>query len=140
MVLSDECHIRLVVFLYTHYRIASGQYGGTCPVHQMKPVSGVLTVFHGRNGVAYQESPASLCKRYFTAVYVHSEMFGAVLLELPECLQVRKETIPSYIVVLGWYRPTLEQTLRMSEGAIFHVLKGGLFLEDELNVNSDDND
>lgn len=67
------------------------------------------------------------CRRCSVGTMIHDKTF-------------RKETIPSYIVVLGWYRPTLEQTLRMSEGAISHVLKGGLFLEDELNVNSDDND
>jgi ribosomal protein L40E len=52
----------------------------------------------------------------------------------------RKETVPPYVVVLGWYRPTLEQSLKMSDAAIHHVLQGGLFLEDEINVNSNDND
>ena len=41
-----------------------------------------------------------------------------------------KSTVPGYIPVLGWYRPTLEQTLGMEEGMIEHVLKGGLILED----------
>lgn len=52
----------------------------------------------------------------------------------------RKETVPNWVEVRNWSRPTLEQTLKMSERAISHVLKGGLFLEDELNANSNDND
>lgn len=44
----------------------------------------------------------------------------------------RKESVPNWVEVRNWYRPTLEQTLKMSEGAISHVLSGGLFLEDEI--------
>lgn len=41
-----------------------------------------------------------------------------------------KKTVPSYVDVIDWYRPTLEQTLDMSEGMIEHVLNGGLILEE----------
>lgn len=67
------------------------------------------------------------CRRCSLGTMMHDKTF-------------RKETVPPYIVVVGWYRPTLEQTLKMSEAAIHHVLQGGLFLEDEINVNSNDND
>ncbi len=66
------------------------------------------------------------CRRCSLGTMMHDKTF-------------RKETVPPYIVVFGWYRPTLEQTLKMSEAAIHHVLQGGLFLEDEINVNSNDN-
>ena len=67
------------------------------------------------------------CRRCSLGTMMHDKTF-------------RKETVPPYIVVVGCYRPTLEQTLKMSEAAIHHVLQGGLFLEDEINVNSNDND
>lgn len=41
-----------------------------------------------------------------------------------------KKTVPAYVNVMDWYRPTLEQTLKMSEGMIQHVLNGGLILEE----------
>lgn len=36
------------------------------------------------------------------------------------------------IVIHNWVRPTFEQLQKLSEGAIDHVLQGGLMLEDEL--------
>ena len=32
--------------------------------------------------------------------------------------------------VMDWYRPTLEQTLKMPDRVIEHILNGGLILED----------
>lgn len=40
-----------------------------------------------------------------------------------------KETVPPEIEVLNWYRPTVKETLKMSEAMIDHVLYGGLVLE-----------
>lgn len=31
--------------------------------------------------------------------------------------------------MINWYRPTLEQTLKMSDGMIEHILNGGLILD-----------
>lgn len=41
-----------------------------------------------------------------------------------------KETVPDWVEIKIWYRPTLKQTLEMEEGMIEHVLNGGLILED----------
>ena len=41
-----------------------------------------------------------------------------------------KNTVPDYVNVMDWYRPTLEQTLKMCDGKIQHVLDGGLILEE----------
>lgn len=41
-----------------------------------------------------------------------------------------KKSVPDYVLVIDWYRPTLEDTLKMSDGMIDHVLNGGLILED----------
>ena len=41
----------------------------------------------------------------------------------------RKDTVPGWVDVKNWYRPTLEQTLRMPEHTIEHILNGGLILE-----------
>ena len=40
------------------------------------------------------------------------------------------------LVVHNWVRPTFEQLLKLNEGAIKHVLNGGLMLEDELEQKS----
>lgn len=40
------------------------------------------------------------------------------------------------LVVHNWVRPTFEQLLKLNEGAIEHVLNGGLMLEDELEQKS----
>lgn len=40
----------------------------------------------------------------------------------------KKDT--DWVEVKNWYRPTLEQTLGMSEGMIEYVLNGGLILEE----------
>lgn len=40
-----------------------------------------------------------------------------------------KATVPPSVKVLNWYRPSLEATLKMSEGEIEHILNGGLILE-----------
>ncbi len=42
----------------------------------------------------------------------------------------KKDTVPDWVEVKNWYRPTLEQTLNMPEGMIEHVLNGGLILEE----------
>lgn len=41
-----------------------------------------------------------------------------------------KKTVPDYVNVIDWYRPTLEQTLKMPAGQIEHILQGGLILEE----------
>lgn len=41
-----------------------------------------------------------------------------------------KKNVPGYVLVMDWYRPTLEKTLKMSDEMIDHVLNGGLILED----------
>lgn len=42
----------------------------------------------------------------------------------------------SGLVVQNWVRPSFEQLQTLSEGAVDHVLKGGLMLEDELEHKS----
>lgn len=41
-----------------------------------------------------------------------------------------KDTVPDWVEVKGWYRPSLEELLKTDEGIIEHVLDGGLLLED----------
>lgn len=41
-----------------------------------------------------------------------------------------KKTVPGYVVVMDWYRPSLEDVLKMSDGMIEHVLNGGLILDE----------
>ena len=41
-----------------------------------------------------------------------------------------KKSVPNYVMVLDWYRPSLESVLKMSEGMTEYVLSGGLFLEE----------
>ena len=50
------------------------------------------------------------------------------------CMQHIKtfRSIPDYIRVLKWKRPTLEQTLELSDGMIEHVLNGGLVLDTDI--------
>lgn len=48
-----------------------------------------------------------------------------------ELLPFDKKTVPPYVMVFDWYRPTLEQTLKMSDGMIDHILNGGLILDSE---------
>lgn len=51
---------------------------------------------------------------------------------------IHGQTIPEQVASLmpfevhGWVRPTFEQLQKLSDGAIEHVLNGGLMLEDEL--------
>lgn len=48
---------------------------------------------------------------------------------------IHKETyksIPETIYAIKWIRPTLEQTMKFSEGLIEHVLNGGLVMETEI--------
>lgn len=40
--------------------------------------------------------------------------------------------VPNYIEVIKWIRPTLEQTLELSDGMIEHVLNGGLVLDTDI--------
>ena len=42
----------------------------------------------------------------------------------------KKDTVPDWVQVKNWYRPTLEQTLKMPSGRIEHILQGGLILEE----------
>ena len=42
----------------------------------------------------------------------------------------RKDTVPDWVEVKNWYRPTLEQTLREGQSTIEHILNGGLLLEE----------
>lgn len=50
------------------------------------------------------------------------------------------EQIASFmgVKVHNWVRPTFEQLLRLSDGAIEHVLNGGLILENELKSSEDE--
>jgi hypothetical protein len=50
------------------------------------------------------------------------------------------EQIASFmgVKVHNWVRPTFEQLLKLSDGAIEHVLNGGLILEDELKSSEDE--
>lgn len=41
----------------------------------------------------------------------------------------RKETVPDWVEVKNWYRPTLEQTLKEKESTIQHILNGGLLMD-----------
>lgn len=43
-------------------------------------------------------------------------------------------SVPDYIRVFRWKRPTLEETMILSEGLIEHVLKGGLVLDIDINA------
>lgn len=40
-----------------------------------------------------------------------------------------KKTVPGYVMIIDWYRPSLEDVLKMSDGMIEHVLNGGLILD-----------
>lgn len=40
-----------------------------------------------------------------------------------------KKTVPDFVPIFDWYRPTLEQTLKISGGMIEHILNGGLILD-----------
>lgn len=42
------------------------------------------------------------------------------------------KSIPETIYAIKWIRPTLEQTMKFSEGLIEHVLNGGLVMETEI--------
>lgn len=46
--------------------------------------------------------------------------------------QSSKQAPPSYVKVHNWVRPSLEQTMSLSESMRNHILNGGLILEDEL--------
>ena len=39
-----------------------------------------------------------------------------------------KGQVPEYLVIKDWYRPSLEETLKLSKGMIEHILDGGLIL------------
>jgi len=51
-----------------------------------------------------------------------------------------KDIVPDQSPTKEWFRPTMEQTLQMSEGMIDHILQGGLDLRDikkeESHVNA----
>lgn len=40
-----------------------------------------------------------------------------------------KGQVPENLVIKDWYRPSLKETLKLSEGMIEHILNGGLILE-----------
>lgn len=42
----------------------------------------------------------------------------------------RKETVPDWVEVKNWYRPSLEEVLKMNERTTEHILNGGLILEE----------
>lgn len=42
----------------------------------------------------------------------------------------KKDTVPDWVEVKNWYRPSLEEVLKMNEGTIEHILDGGLILEE----------
>lgn len=42
------------------------------------------------------------------------------------------KSVPDYIEVFKWKRPTIEQTLKLPEGLIEHVLKGGLVFDSDI--------
>lgn len=42
----------------------------------------------------------------------------------------RKNDVPNYVLVFEWYRPTIDEVLKMSDGMAAHILSGGLLLED----------
>lgn len=48
-----------------------------------------------------------------------------------------KKTVPGYVLIHNWYRPTLEQTLKMSNGMIEHILNGGLILDTPKEVSNE---
>lgn len=43
----------------------------------------------------------------------------------------KKDTVPDWVEVRNWYRPTLEQVLSMTDGMVQHILNGGLVLDKE---------
>lgn len=44
------------------------------------------------------------------------------------------KSVPDYIRVFKWKRPTLEQTMKLSDGQIEHVLNGGLILDLDIHT------
>ena len=42
----------------------------------------------------------------------------------------KKDTVPDWVEVKNWYRPSLEEVLKMNEGTTEHILNGGLILEE----------
>jgi len=43
-------------------------------------------------------------------------------------------SVPDYIRVSKWKRPSLEQTMMLPDGLIEHVLNGGLVLDSEIHL------
>lgn len=41
-----------------------------------------------------------------------------------------KDSVPDWVEIKNWYRPSLEQTLLQNQGTIEHILNGGLLLEE----------
>lgn len=46
------------------------------------------------------------------------------------------KSVPDYIRVFKWKRPTLEQTMKLSDGLIEHILNGGLVLDTDIHTTS----
>ncbi|EFS33754.2 hypothetical protein BSGG_4454 [Bacteroides sp. D2] len=46
------------------------------------------------------------------------------------------KSVPDYIRVFKWKRPTLEQTIKLSDGQIEHILNGGLVLDTDIYTPS----
>ena len=44
------------------------------------------------------------------------------------------KSVPDYIRVIKWKRPTLEETLLLSKGLIEHVLNGGLVMDSDIHL------
>lgn len=42
----------------------------------------------------------------------------------------KKDTVPGWVEVKNWYRPSLEEVLKMDKGTTEHILNGGLILEE----------
>lgn len=45
-----------------------------------------------------------------------------------------KKTVPSYVMITDWYRPSLIDVLKMSDGMIEHILNGGLILDEPSTI------
>lgn len=91
-------------------RIYDGR--GTVDRYECKKCGATIHTIYAEKGVTPFTIGCRMCGSYMQ----HTRTFD------------RATVLPS-VKVLNWYRPTLEATLKMSEGEIEHILNGGLILE-----------
>ena len=85
---------------------------GTVDRYECKKCGAIIHTTYAEKGVTPFSIGCRMCGSYMQ----HTRTFD-------------NATVPPSVKVLNWYRPSLEATLKMSEGEIEHILNGGLILE-----------